>query len=247
MGRAIRRAAVDEHSGELTLPQVAETSLLAIDGTGKLVDLPPVATLGTIGGTTGAVDNAVLRSDGTSGVGLQGSDVLIDDDNNVSGVVNLAQTGYQDLSEISEPSSPAANVARIYSKNNAGLTKLAWKNQRRRRSPGRIEPWPDRCRTLWPGQRCGPRRSHCIDHFWDSRTDGNRRKLYICRCRQADRRPGRGSRRGDAGHHDRRVHRRDPRHPLRQCIDHAFRRLDHDRLRHGQRFGAPERFGRCSR
>lgn len=39
ISRSIRRAAVDEHSGELTLPQVTETTLLGLDVTGKLLAL----------------------------------------------------------------------------------------------------------------------------------------------------------------------------------------------------------------
>jgi hypothetical protein len=41
VSRSIRRAAVDEHSGELILPQVAETTLLGLDVTGKLLPLLP--------------------------------------------------------------------------------------------------------------------------------------------------------------------------------------------------------------
>jgi hypothetical protein len=43
VSRAIRRAAVDEHQGELTLPQVSETTLLGLDVTGKLIPLLPSA------------------------------------------------------------------------------------------------------------------------------------------------------------------------------------------------------------
>lgn len=43
VGRSIRRAAVDESSGSLALPQVSQRSLLAIDTTGALIDLPPLA------------------------------------------------------------------------------------------------------------------------------------------------------------------------------------------------------------
>lgn len=72
-------------------------------------------------------DNRVLRSDGTL-KGAQASAVTIDDSGNVSGVVNQAMTGYLDLTEIAAPSSPSANVARIYAVDDSGTTKLAMKD-----------------------------------------------------------------------------------------------------------------------
>jgi hypothetical protein len=47
-----------------------------------------------IGGSTGSTDNALLRADGTEGKTLQSSGVVIDDNNDVTGVRNLAATGY---------------------------------------------------------------------------------------------------------------------------------------------------------
>lgn len=47
--------------------------------------------------------------------------------NNLS-TVNLTQTGYHDLTEIAEPSSPAANVARVYAFDEGGTTKLGIKD-----------------------------------------------------------------------------------------------------------------------
>ena len=46
-----------------------------------------------IGGSTGATDNRVLRSDGTGGATLQNSAVTIDDSGNVTGVVALTASG----------------------------------------------------------------------------------------------------------------------------------------------------------
>ena len=51
---------------------------------------------GTIGGTLGSTDSAVPRSDGTGGATLQASSVLIDDSNNITGVVNLTASGELD-------------------------------------------------------------------------------------------------------------------------------------------------------
>ena len=51
---------------------------------------------GTIGGTLGSTDNAVPRANGTGGVTLQASSVLIDDSNNITGVVNLTASGELD-------------------------------------------------------------------------------------------------------------------------------------------------------
>lgn len=74
-----------------------------------------------------AVDNRIIRSDGTAKV-IQASGITLDDSDNVSGLVNLAQTGYHDLTEISAPSSPSANIARIYAKELSGATKIAYKD-----------------------------------------------------------------------------------------------------------------------
>lgn len=109
VGRSIRRRPVDPASGDLTLP-IAPTGItfLALDPTGALVAAAAVdAGAGII--AAGTVDNAIQRADGTSGTVVQGSDVVIDDDGNISGTV-----GYVDLGEISEPAIPAANRARLF-------------------------------------------------------------------------------------------------------------------------------------
>lgn len=48
---------------------------------------------GAVTGPTSSTDNSVARFDGTSGKVIQGSSVVIDDSNNVSGIVNLTVTG----------------------------------------------------------------------------------------------------------------------------------------------------------
>jgi lysophospholipase L1-like esterase len=57
------------------------------------VDAAGMRTLiGAIGGSTGATDNRILRSDGTGGATVQNSAVTIDDSGNVSGVAGLTVT-----------------------------------------------------------------------------------------------------------------------------------------------------------
>ena len=53
---------------------------------------------GDVDGPASATDNAVMRADGTSGKVVQDSGVLIDDSDNVTGVVNLTTTGTVDIS-----------------------------------------------------------------------------------------------------------------------------------------------------
>lgn len=82
-------------------------------GTGNPEDLTQAQAKAVLGLATSTTDNAIIRADGTDG-DTQTSGVVIDDSNNVSGLVNLTQTGYQDIAEIAAPSNPAANVARLY-------------------------------------------------------------------------------------------------------------------------------------
>lgn len=95
---------------------------------------------GNVIGPGSATDNAVARFNGTSGESIQNSGVIIDDSNNVSGVValamsgslsgavNVSQTGYHDLAEIASPSSPSANVARLHALDDASTTTLVMKD-----------------------------------------------------------------------------------------------------------------------
>jgi len=48
---------------------------------------------GTIGGSTGSVDNSLIRSNGTGGVTIQASDIIIDDSENVTGVNTITASG----------------------------------------------------------------------------------------------------------------------------------------------------------
>ena len=74
-----------------------------------------------------AVDNALMRADGTSGRKVQQSQsgaATLDDSNNIAGVNNLSMAGYVDIDEISTPSNPSANVIRIYAVDNASTSEL---------------------------------------------------------------------------------------------------------------------------
>ena len=50
---------------------------------------------GTIGGSTGATDNRVLRSEGGGGVTLQASGVTLDDSDNLSGIAVLSASSFE--------------------------------------------------------------------------------------------------------------------------------------------------------
>ncbi len=62
-------------------------------GSGLSISGTTITATGSMGGTTGATDNRVLRADGTGGATIQSSPVTIDDSGNVSGVVNLTVGG----------------------------------------------------------------------------------------------------------------------------------------------------------
>ena len=83
---------------------------------------------GDVTGPASSTDNAVVRFNGTSGKDIQNSGVTIDDTNNIAGLVNLTQTGYQDISEITTPTNPAANVGRLYVADSAGTTTLFFRD-----------------------------------------------------------------------------------------------------------------------
>ncbi len=62
-------------------------------GSGLSISGTTITATGSMGGTTGATDNRVLRADGTGGATIQSSPVTIDDSGNVSGVVNFTVGG----------------------------------------------------------------------------------------------------------------------------------------------------------
>ena len=55
---------------------------LAFDSSGNILSV--AVPSGTIGGSTGSVDNAILRADGTGGTTVQNSNVIIDDSANIT-------------------------------------------------------------------------------------------------------------------------------------------------------------------
>ena len=83
---------------------------------------------GDVNGPASSTDNAVVRFNGTSGKNIQNSGVTIDDTNNITGVVNFTQTGYQDISEITTPTNPATNVGRLYVADSGGTTTLFFRD-----------------------------------------------------------------------------------------------------------------------
>jgi len=76
----------------------SDGDLLTVQADGSVAFETPAGGGGGIGGSTGANDNVVLRSDGTDGDTLQGSSVTIDDTGNLTAAklsaVNFVQTGW---------------------------------------------------------------------------------------------------------------------------------------------------------
>lgn len=74
---------------------------------------------GSIGGSTGATDNAILRADGTGGATVQSSGVTIDDSNNIStpGTITSgaggSNAGVLTFTEGTAPSAAAANTIQL--------------------------------------------------------------------------------------------------------------------------------------
>jgi len=59
----------------------------------KIIDASAAAGSGDVSGVASSTDNAVVRFNGTGGKTIQNSAVVIDDSDNVSGIVNLTTTG----------------------------------------------------------------------------------------------------------------------------------------------------------
>lgn len=103
---------------------------LSTDGAGNLAWATVAGSGDVSSGSSFTTDNAIIRADTVSGTkNVQQSGITIDDSNNVSGAVNISQTGYHDIVEITEPSSPSANTARMYAVDDGGgTTNLYWKD-----------------------------------------------------------------------------------------------------------------------
>lgn len=82
---------------------------------------------GDVVGPASVTDNALTRFDTTTGKLIQESGIIVDDSDNMSGIVNTSQSGYSDFAEIATPADPGANTGRLYFKDVTGTTKLAFK------------------------------------------------------------------------------------------------------------------------
>lgn len=79
----------------------AAGNLVQLDGSGLVPTAVLPAGSGGIGGSTGAADNRVLRSDGTAGATAQASALICDDSGNLSGVGNITLSGTVDGVDVS--------------------------------------------------------------------------------------------------------------------------------------------------
>lgn len=103
-------------------PAVSGTQIDPDDFNDLITDVE-TAVSDTVYTTTGlgSTDNVLLRTDGTNGKKAQASALSVDDSGNMAGI------GYMDFGEVSVPSAPASNIARLYSYDDSGATVLAYK------------------------------------------------------------------------------------------------------------------------
>lgn len=78
-------------------------------GTTKKITYSNLVSAGTIGGSSGSTDNALIRADGTGGSTIQSSTITVDD------------TGAITVPEMAAPSTPASNKVAIYAKSDGKL------------------------------------------------------------------------------------------------------------------------------
>lgn len=85
--------------------------LLAYESTNDAWQMlsPSAVGGGDVVGPGSSTDNALPRFDGTGGKTLQGSSVVVDDSNNMSGVANLTATGTPTLGGLAYPTSDGTN------------------------------------------------------------------------------------------------------------------------------------------
>lgn len=93
------------------------TGTITLGSTPLTFEVGPTAGAGSIAGSTGATDNAILRADGTGGGTVQASGVTIDDSDNLGGSasVGLAE-------QASAPVTPGAGNGVLWAKQVGGLT-----------------------------------------------------------------------------------------------------------------------------
>lgn len=108
----------------LLLPDPVANTFLGWNAGANALENKSVVDASAIVLPVSSTDNALVRWDGATGAALQNSGVIVDDNGDMSGVRNSAQTGYFDLAEIASPTNPAANVLRLHSRDIAGTTHL---------------------------------------------------------------------------------------------------------------------------
>jgi len=127
----VGRVSIASATGNLTFEGATddayETTLAITDPTtaDKTVTLSNNSL--TVAGMTTptATDHAVIRADGTSGALIQGSTVIIDDSDNVSGIVNLTLTGTTTLGGVAY-TWPAADGTNGYALTTNGAGTMSW-------------------------------------------------------------------------------------------------------------------------
>lgn len=77
-----------------------------------------------VSGPGSSTDNALPRFDGTGGKTLQGSSVVVDDSNNMSGVANITATGTPTLGGLAYPTSDGSN-GQVLTTNGSGTLSFA--------------------------------------------------------------------------------------------------------------------------
>lgn len=103
-------------------PIVIDTSTITF-ATAATVDLPNVVSAAS----TFGVDNILLRSD-EANRGAQATGITVDDSNNMTGLGALGLSSQIDLSEMTAPSAPSANIARLYAVDSQSRTVPFWKD-----------------------------------------------------------------------------------------------------------------------
>lgn len=78
----------------------ADAAVNWTSGTEVFMTHPAVISLNTVLNANFATDNSLVRFDGTSGLAIQDSSIIIDDSNNMSGIGNIALSGLVDGRDI---------------------------------------------------------------------------------------------------------------------------------------------------
>lgn len=95
------------------LPEVAD----------RIIQLLNSAGTGDVSGPGSSADTAIPRFSGTTGTVLQGSGVLVDSSNNITGSTSIALSQFLQLTEIASPTNPGAGQHKVYFKVDGELYK----------------------------------------------------------------------------------------------------------------------------